>query len=66
MLITILFSIISSDTVKLLIKRGTNYLLTATGTSIDSELAHTIMNDIAQSKGNLLAAENLDTLIKEL
>lgn len=65
-IISILFWLLGSDTVKVLVKKGTRELKNRMGTSIDPELAEAIINDIADSKGNNLTKDIATTVIKEL
>ena len=64
--ISVLFWLIGSDTVKVLVRKGTRELKTRIGTSIDPELAEAIINDIADSNGNKLTTSLAETVIKEL
>lgn len=66
MWISLLISILGSDTIKLLVKRGFNELRTRVGTSIDPELAEAVISDIASSKGNKLTADIAKTAISAL
>ena len=65
-LINILLSILSSETVKILAKRATTALLERTGTSIDNELSKALLTDIAASKGTNVTAVVIDKIIKGL
>ena len=65
-LINILLSILSSETVKILAKRATTALLERTGTSIDNELSKAIMSDIANSNGNNVTIEQISKIVKGL
>ena len=65
-LINILLSILSSETVKILAKRATTALLERTGTSIDNELSKAIMSDIANSNGNNVTIAQISKIIKGL
>ena len=65
-LINILLSILSSETVKILAKRATTALLERTGTSIDPELTKALLTDIAASSGNNVTAVVIDKIIKGL
>ena len=64
--INILLSILSSETVKILAKRATTALLERTGTSIDNELSKALLTDIAASSGNNVTAVVIDKIIKGL
>jgi hypothetical protein len=64
--ISVLFWLIGSDTVKVLVRKGTRELKTRIGTSIDPELAEAIINDIADSNGNNLGKDLAINIIKEL
>lgn len=65
-LINILLSILSSETVKILAKRATTALLERTGTSIDNELSKAIMSDIANSNGNNVTIAQISKIVKGL
>ena len=64
--INILLSILSSETVKILAKRATTSLLERTGTSIDNELSKAIMSDIANSNGNNVTIAQISKIVKGL
>jgi len=64
--ISILLSILSSETVKILAKRATTSLLERTGTSIDNELSKAIMSDIANSNGNNVTIAQISKIVKGL
>ena len=64
--ISILLSILSSETVKILAKRATTALLERTGTSIDNELSKAIMSDIANSNGNNVTIAQISKIVKGL
>ena len=64
--INILLSILSSETVKILAKRATTALLERTGTSIDNELTKALLTDIAASRGNNITTAIVNKLIKGL
>ncbi len=64
--INILLSILSSETVKILAKRATTALLERTGTSIDNELSKAIMSDIANSNGNNVTIAQISKIVKGL
>lgn len=64
--INILLSILSSETVKILAKRATTALLERTGTSIDNELSKAIMTDIANSNGNNVTIAQISKIVKGL
>ncbi len=64
--INILLSILSSETVKILAKRATTALLERTGTSIDNELSKALMSDIANSNGNNVTIAQISKIIKGL
>ncbi len=64
--INILLSILSSETVKILAKRATTALLERTGTSIDNELSKALMSDIANSNGNNVTIAQISKLVKGL
>lgn len=66
MWIGLLISILGSDTIKLLVKRGFNELRTRVGTSIDPELAEAVISDIASSNGNKLTVDIAKTAISAL
>lgn len=66
MWISLLISILGSDTIKLLVKRGFNELRTRVGTSIDPELAEAVISDIASSNGNKLTVDIAKTAISAL
>ncbi len=65
-LINILLSILSSETVKILAKRATTALLERTGTSIDNELSKALMSDIANSNGNNVTIAQISKIVKGL
>ena len=65
-LINILLSILSSETVKILAKKATRKLVEKTGTSIDPELAKAIMSDIANSNGNNVTIAQISKIVKGL
>ena len=65
-LINILLSILSSETVKVVAKKATRRLVQKTGTSIDPELTKALLTDIAASKGNNVTAIIVDKIIKGL
>ena len=65
-LINILLSILSSETVKILAKRATTALLERTGTSIDNELSKAILSDIANSNGNNVTIAQISKIVKGL
>ena len=64
--INILLSILSSETVKILAKRATTALLERTGTSIDNELSKALMADIANSNGNNVTIAQISKIVKGL
>ncbi len=64
--INILLSILSSETVKILAKRATTALLERTGTSIDNELSKALMSDIANSNGNNVTISQISKIVKGL
>ena len=64
--ISVLFWLMKSDTVKVLVKKGTRELKNRLDTSIDPELAEAIISDIAESDGNKLTTSLAETIIKEL
>ncbi len=64
--INILLSILSSETVKILAKRATTALLERTGTSIDNELSKALMSDIANSNGNNVTIAQISKIVKGL
>lgn len=66
MWISLLISILGSETIKLLAKRAFKELKIRTDTSIDPELAEAIITDIAESDGNKLTKDFATTAIKEL
>ena len=65
-LINILLSILSSETVKILAKKATRKLVEKTGTSIDPELTKALLTDIAASRGNNITTAIVNKLIKGL
>ena len=64
--INILLSILSSETVKILAKRATTALLERTGTSIDNELSKALLEDIANSNGNNVTIAQISKIVKGL
>lgn len=64
--ISILLSILSSETIKVLVKKATTALFERTDTSIDPDLAEALLKDIASSDGNNITVESIENLIKEL
>lgn len=51
-LVNILFMVMSSETFKALLKKGTRKLVETSGVSIDNELAIALLKDVAESNGN--------------
>lgn len=66
MWINLLISILGSETIKVLVKRGFKALKERTGTSIDPELAEAVIVDIAESDGNNLTRDIAITAINSL
>ena len=64
--ISILMSILGSETIKVIAKKATRKLVEKTGTSIDPELAKAILSDIANSNGNNVTIAQISKIIKGL
>lgn len=64
--VNLLFIFLSTDTFKVLIKKGTRKIIESKGVSIDKELATALLTDIAESNGNSLTEDIAETIIKEL
>lgn len=64
MWISLLISMLSSETVKLLARRATKALVERTNTNIDNELANALLMDIAKSDGNAISKEVVTTIIE--
>lgn len=65
-LVNILFVVLSSETFKTLLKKGTRKIVESKGVSIDKELAEALLRDVADSQGNRLGKSLAETVIKEL
>lgn len=64
MFITLLISILGSETIKLLVRRATRALVERKGASIDNELAEALLLDVASSKGNYITKDVVSNIIK--
>ena len=66
MWLNIFLQILGSETIKVLLRKGTEMLLKRTDTSIDPELAGALINDIAKSDGNKVTTEMVTTVLEVL
>ena len=65
-IVNLLWSFLGTETFKTIIRKGVRKLVDSTNTSIDPELARSLIVDISESNGNNLTKEIATTIIKEL